>query len=90
MKKEKVSVTLSYEEEKLTALQLYLAEKHLQVEEELIKGLDALYGKTVPQSVRQYIELRTGSERSNPAVKKARTELPATEASREEGTGHGE
>lgn len=64
MKKEKATVTLSYDEERLSALRLYLAEKNAQVEDELTKALDALYGKTVPQSVRHYLNLRGGGERS--------------------------
>ena len=60
----KVTVTLSYDEEKLSALLLYLEERHQQVEEELTKSLDALYAKTVPQSVRHYLDLRGGGERS--------------------------
>ena len=60
MKKEKATVTLSYDEERLTALRLFLAEKKTQVEDELTKTLDALYGKIVPQPVRHYIALRGG------------------------------
>ena len=60
MKKEKATVTLSYDEERLTALRLFLAEKKTQVEDELTKTLDALYGKIVPQPVRHYIALRSG------------------------------
>ncbi len=58
MKKEKATVTISYDEERLTALRLYLAEKKTRVEDELTKSLDALYGKIVPQSVRHYLTLR--------------------------------
>ena len=60
MKKEKATVTLSYDEERLTALRLFLAEKKTQVEDELTKTLDALYGKIVPQPVRHYLDLRGG------------------------------
>lgn len=60
MKKEKATITLTYDEERLTALRLYLAEKKAQVEDELTKSLDVLYGKTVPQNVRHYLALRSG------------------------------
>lgn len=66
MKKEKATVTLSYDEERLAALRLYLAERHLQVEGELTKALDALYGKTVPQSVRHFLDMRGGVEHPAP------------------------
>ena len=71
----KVTVTLAYDEEKLSALRLYLEEKHQQVEDELTKSLDALYAKTVPQSVRHYLDLRGGGERSAaPPPKKPKPE----------------
>ena len=68
MKREKATVTLTYDEERLTALRLYLAEKNEQVESELTKALDALYGKTVPQSVRHYLELRCGTAPITPTA----------------------
>ena len=71
----KVTVSLSYDEEKLSALRLYLEERHQQVEDELTKSLDALYAKTVPQSVRHYLDLRGGGERSaSPPLKKPKPE----------------
>ena len=63
MKKEKVPLTLTYDAERLDALRLFLAEKNMQIEEELAKSLDALYGKTVPPGVRHYLDLRSGAER---------------------------
>jgi len=75
MKKEKATVTLSYDEERLSALRLYLAEKNAQVEDELTKSLDALYGKTVPQSVRHYLDLRGGAE--HPVAPPIRKPQPA-------------
>ena len=69
----KVTMTISYDEEKLSALKLYLEQKDTQVETELIKSLDTLYQKTVPAGVREFIELRSGSpEPLIPNVKKQR------------------
>ena len=45
---------------KLTALKLYLGQKDQQVETELEKAADALYQKTVPAGVREFIDLRAG------------------------------
>lgn len=56
----KTTITLTYDEERLTALKLYLAEKQITLEDELVKSLDALFARTVPQPVRRYIELRNG------------------------------
>ena len=52
----KTIVTLSYGEEKLTALKLYLAEKGMNFDDEMKKAIDALYSKNVPLSVKDYFE----------------------------------
>ena len=81
MKKEKATVTLSYDEERLTALRLFLAEKKTHVEDELKKSLDALYGKIVPQPVRHYLDLRDGAE--CPATSQQTRPRPGGEAKRD-------
>lgn len=53
----KVTISISYDEEKLSALKLYLDQKQMQVEDELTKALDALYCKNVPAGVRDYFNL---------------------------------
>lgn len=60
----KTTVTVSCDEEKLSALRLYLARKNLSVEKELEKSLDTLYAKIVPAGVREFLEL---SSEENPA-----------------------
>ena len=57
----KTSITITWEEDKLSALRLYLAEKEVQVEEALAKALESLYAKAVPQPVQHYLELRSGT-----------------------------
>ena len=52
-----VTVTIPYDEDKLSALRLYLAEKQLKVEDALVKALDSLYVKAVPQSVQHFLRL---------------------------------
>ena len=80
----KATITLSYHEEKLTALRLYLGEKGLQVEDELSKALDALYGKIVPQSVRYYLDLREEETNVSPPKRaKPQTPAPAQEEKQE-------
>lgn len=56
----KTTITISFDDEKLNALKLYLGQKDAQVEDELTKALDTLYGKTVPAGVRDFIEMRSG------------------------------
>ena len=46
-------------EEKLSALEMYLAQKNTTLEDELTKYTEQLYSKIVPQNVRDYIEMTT-------------------------------
>ena len=57
----KISVSISYDEEKLSTLRLYLEQKGMQVDDELIKSLDTLYAKNVPAGVREFLNLRSGN-----------------------------
>lgn len=69
----KVNVTVSYDDEKLSALRLYLGQKNSTVEAELVSALDALYGKTVPANVREFLELKTGTAGKTAEKKKKPT-----------------
>lgn len=46
-------------EEKLAALEMYLAQKDSTLDAELMKYTEHLYTKIVPQNVRDYIEMTT-------------------------------
>ena len=46
-------------EEKLSALEMYLAQKNTTLDDELTKNSEQLYSKIVPQNVRDYIEMTT-------------------------------
>jgi hypothetical protein len=72
----KATVTVSYDEEKLSTLRLYLTEKELQVEEVLIKALDSLFVKAVPQPVQHFLEMKNGAV-SSPAAEKPKPVLRA-------------
>ncbi len=58
----KKSVTVSIESEKLTALEMYLGQKNMRLSEELEKYAEQLYAKTVPQNVRDFIEMTTAKK----------------------------
>lgn len=60
MKKD--SITIPYDEDKLSALRLYLEQKGQSVEQEMISAVDALYAKAVPGNVREFLDLRSGME----------------------------
>ena len=65
----KINITVEYDEEKLSALKMYLEQKGQTVEGELQKSLEGLYNKNVPSGVREYILLK--AEPSKPKSKKS-------------------
>lgn len=66
------TISISFDEEKLNALKLYLDQKGAKTEDELAKALDVLYTKTVPAGVREFIDMRSGvtPKASPPKTKK--------------------
>lgn len=72
----KTTIPISFDEEKTVALKLYLEQKGMKMEDELVKSVEALYMKTVPAGVRDFIELRSGNgllqaSKQTPKVKSA-------------------
>lgn len=83
----KVTITISFDEEKLSALKMYLAQKDLKVESELERSLDALYVKNVPTGVRDFIEMKSGAVTTAPKPKKPKpSSLSAVGAAAQEVT----
>ena len=77
----KTTVTVTFEEEKLTALKMYLEKNETNVEQELTKALENLYAKMVPSEVRKFFEMKSGIE-PTPTVtrsKKPRNSTPVNE-----------
>ncbi len=72
----KATITLSYDEEKLSALRLYLEQKGQTVESELTAATENLYTKTVPANVRDFIDLRAGSPKPAESKKKHKPPVP--------------
>ena len=66
----KATITISFDEEKLSALKMYLAQKNMQVESELEHALDSLYVKNVPAGVRDFIEMKSGAVTAPPKPRK--------------------
>ena len=56
----KTNITVSYDEEKTTAMRLYMEHKKLKLEEELEKAMDSLYTRNVPVGVRDFIDMKSG------------------------------
>ena len=62
----KATITLTYDEEKLNAIRISLAEKDLDLDEELRGVLDTFYKKHVHPAVRNYIESKDMAAPSTP------------------------
>lgn len=54
----KATVTVTYDEEKLSALKMYLLQKGIDFEDELVKSIDTLYSKNVPTAVKDFFEMK--------------------------------
>ena len=53
----KNTVTITLDGEKFRALKMYLSEKKTSLDEQLSNYAEQLYGKIVPQNVRDYIDM---------------------------------
>ncbi len=71
----KTSITISFDEERLSALRMYLEQKNMKVEDELEKALEALYTKNVPAGVRDFLDMKSGTP--TPAPPKQRRQKPS-------------
>lgn len=60
----KANITVSFEQEKLKALQFYAGKKDISLTAELDDSLQKLYEKYVPAQTREYIESTAEDERS--------------------------
>ena len=64
----KATVTIAFDDEKLGALEFSLRKEHSSVQEHLEDALNALYEKTVPEPLREYLDSKAA-----PAPKPKRT-----------------
>ena len=75
----KTTFNFSFDEDKASALVLYLSQKGTTVETELEKALDTLYSKTVPAGVRDFIDMKSGTVSSSAVPKARKPKPPKTE-----------
>ena len=69
----KTTITISFDEEKVSALKMYLDQKNMSAETELEKSLDILYTKNVPSGVRDFIDMKSGNtSATTPKVRKTK------------------
>ena len=71
----KRSISVSANAEKLSATEMYLEQKNTTLAAELDKYVDQLYGKIVPQNVRDFIDMMSAKKPArkpkNPAPDKS-------------------
>lgn len=60
----KVNITLSFDDERLDALEFSLKKENASVQQRMDDALSKLYENTVPEPVREYLDSRT-----TPAIK---------------------
>lgn len=53
----KNTITITLDDAKISALKMYLDMKKTSLDEEISKYAEQLYGKVVPQNVRNFIEM---------------------------------
>lgn len=58
----KKSISISVNEEKLSAIEMYLEQKNTTLAAELDKYIDQLYQKNVPQNVRDFIDIMSAKK----------------------------
>lgn len=75
----KITFNISFDEDKASALVLYLLQKGTTVETELEKALDTLYSKTVPAGVRDFIDMKSGIASPSAVPKPKKPRPPKTE-----------
>lgn len=69
----KKSITVAVNEEKLSAIEMYLEQKNTTLAAELDKYVDQLYGKIVPQNVRDFIDMMSAKK----PARKSKNTAPA-------------
>lgn len=69
----KVSVTVQYDEEKLSTIKICMEKKGLNINDEIIKFIDSQYTKQVPAQVRDFFDMKAESEKK--ALLKPNTQL---------------
>jgi hypothetical protein len=64
----KATITFTYDEERLSAVNLFFQTKSLSLESELEGFMDQIYKKNVPAAVREFIEMKGDApEKKKPA-----------------------
>ena len=68
----KKTITVSVNEEKLSAIEMYLGQKDTTLEAELDKFVEQTYTKVVPQNVRDFIDMMADKKPERRSGRKAK------------------
>ncbi|MEY8259705.1 DUF6103 family protein [Oscillospiraceae bacterium 50-60] len=77
---EKNEITLSFDSEKMEALVFYLKKENTTVQKKMDEALRLLYGQTVPEPLREYLDARSAPARPR---RPARPSQPKPDAPRQ-------
>ena len=58
----KSNITVSYDEEKLSAIQFYMKKKNIDIHSEFERAIDGFYNKYVPANVREFVEMKESNQ----------------------------
>ena len=61
----KASVTVQYDEEKLSTIKICMEKKGLNINDEIIKFIDTQYTKQVPVQVRDFFDMKAEAEKKS-------------------------
>ena len=70
----KASINIFYDDEKLSAVRMYMKQKDLDIKLELEKTIDSMYAKYVPSNVREFIDMKAVQKSSRTKVSSANSE----------------
>ena len=70
----KASINIFYDDEKLSAVKMYMKQKDLNIKSELEKTIDSMYAKYVPSNVREFIDMKAVQKPSRTKVPSAKSE----------------
>ena len=76
----KANVIITFDEEKLAAVKMYMSQRELDVKTELEKALDGMYAKYVPSNVREFIGMKGQTDfkpKAEKTKRKSEVEIPS-------------
>ena len=70
----KASINIFYDDEKLSAVRMYMKQKDIDIKSELEKTIDSMYARYVPSNVREFIDVKAVQKSSRTKVSSANSE----------------